>query len=485
MDNPFRIALLGDFSGRANRGTVETGRALASRRPVRVDRDSLDDAMAQLAPKLSLAIAPGEAPIELTFSCLDELHPDSLYQRVPHFRMLRDAGARAVATTSLLSGGVGTSNATQPPAGVLDAILGDAPLPPGGATLAETPVPTRSAVQQLDAGLAEFIKRSLASHLVGTPSQSETEARARLDATITDSMRALLHHADFQRLEAAWRGAAFLVRRLDTDSGLQVHLLDVSMEELATDLAEGPLDESGIYRLLVDGRIGTPGAPAWAVLAAAFSLGRNDEELRVVERLGSVARDARAPLLIGADPLLAGTASIAATPDPSEWTEDAPPAWSELRESSVAPYIALLFPRMLLRLPYGKDADACDLFTFEELAANHHPGPDELLWGSGSIAAAFLLGQAFTNQGWSLEADREISGLPLHVYRADGEAFAVPCAEATLSERAVHRLLDRGLSPLASVRDTDTVLVPRLQSIANRATTLLGRWTTAGNGDGD
>jgi type VI secretion system protein ImpC len=41
-DAPFRIAILGDFSGRANRGIFESGAALAERRPHPVDRDNLD-----------------------------------------------------------------------------------------------------------------------------------------------------------------------------------------------------------------------------------------------------------------------------------------------------------------------------------------------------------------------------------------------------------------------------------------------------------
>ncbi|MCA9262991.1 MAG: hypothetical protein KDA60_04055 [Planctomycetales bacterium] len=44
----FRIALLGDFSGRANSGRVETGVALARRRPLVVDVDNLDDVISRL-----------------------------------------------------------------------------------------------------------------------------------------------------------------------------------------------------------------------------------------------------------------------------------------------------------------------------------------------------------------------------------------------------------------------------------------------------
>src|SRR5207244_1270816 len=86
---PFRIALIGDFSGRANRGIVERGRALASRRPMRVDRDSLDDAIARIAPKLELGL--GGERLEVGFSSLDDFHPDRLYERLPRFRAMRDA----------------------------------------------------------------------------------------------------------------------------------------------------------------------------------------------------------------------------------------------------------------------------------------------------------------------------------------------------------------------------------------------------------
>ena len=45
-ETPFRILILGDFSGRANREFFESGR-LADRRLLSVDRDNLDEVMAR------------------------------------------------------------------------------------------------------------------------------------------------------------------------------------------------------------------------------------------------------------------------------------------------------------------------------------------------------------------------------------------------------------------------------------------------------
>lgn len=455
---PFRIAVIGDFSARAHRGLVDTGRALAMRRPVRVDRDDLDSAIAGFAPTLTLS--GGAEPVTVSFASLDEFHPDSLFQRAPVFRALRDAAARSVAGASL-----GTSSAGRPsdtPAGVLDAILGDVPLPPGGAAVARPA--SRPALEPADSGLAAFVAQAVAAHVVRQPNDAELAAEAGAAAAIEATMRAMLHHPELQALEALWRGVALLVDRLDTDASLQIHLVDVSAADLAADLAESPPDESGIFRLLAK-----DGAGRWGLLAVSFPLG---DEPSLLGKLAVVARDLGVPIVAGASSVLAGVNDIGSTPDPDDWSDAEPPGWSELRASAAALHVALVFPRLLLRLPYGKAAEPCELFAFEELPADAHPPHNELLWGSGAFAAALAVGEGFVESGWNLRPAREISSLPLHIYRVKGEAHAVPCAETIIGERAAERLLDRGLSPLLGVRDGDSVMLPRLQSISARQTTL-------------
>ena len=479
----FRIALIGDFSGRASRGVVQTGKDIAARRPLRVDRDTLDDAVARVAPTLVLRFGTSDEDSAITFSSLDDFHPDRLYDRLPRFRALRDALALADASTeltrSVATRGPPTTLAT--PSGILDAILGAAPAPPGGEALARTPSGATLQTRN-DGGLSEFVQKALAPHLVASPDPSQAERRAQVDAAITSEMRALLHHPHFQALEAMWRGVAEVVRRLDTDANLQLYLIDVSRDELAADLAAG-VEASGFYRLLVDGSVGMPGTPAWAVLAGLFSLGGDEAELSLLAELGAIAGDARAPFVAGASPVLAGATSIAASPDPDDWIEATPRGWTALRASTVGSHIGLALPRILLRMPYGERTDACELFAFEEFAPGIRPEHDSYLWGSGSLAVALLLGEAFSETGWTLRPGHEISGLPLHVYRDDGEVVATPCAEIVLSERIAARLQDRGLTPVLSVRDTGAVVLPVLRSIADPPARLAGRWTS--NADGD
>ncbi|HYP53116.1 MAG TPA: type VI secretion system contractile sheath small subunit, partial [Pyrinomonadaceae bacterium] len=93
-ETPFRVLLLGDFSGRAGRGEAVEAEALALRRPVAVDRDNLDDVLRRTAPRVSLSLAHGGPPLDIYFDSLEDFHPDRLYERLEIFRALRQTRRR-------------------------------------------------------------------------------------------------------------------------------------------------------------------------------------------------------------------------------------------------------------------------------------------------------------------------------------------------------------------------------------------------------
>src|SRR5215471_6287539 len=83
---PFRILVLGNFSGDAETKTV------ASRRPVEIDRDNFDEVMTKLGTSVDLDLQ-GE-PITLRFTELEDFHPDRIFAQVPLFADLRDVRRR-------------------------------------------------------------------------------------------------------------------------------------------------------------------------------------------------------------------------------------------------------------------------------------------------------------------------------------------------------------------------------------------------------
>jgi type VI secretion system protein ImpC len=90
-ETPFRVCILGDFSGRVNRGIFETGSALASRRLLVVDRDNFDDVLAKLGVEIHLPIAGNDSPpVTIRFTELDDFHPDRIFEHLEVFQALKE-----------------------------------------------------------------------------------------------------------------------------------------------------------------------------------------------------------------------------------------------------------------------------------------------------------------------------------------------------------------------------------------------------------
>ena len=484
-ETPFRIAILGDFSGRASRGLSEPGSALAGRRLLPVDRDNFDEVLAKLGVEIHLPITGNDTPpVAIRFTELDDFHPDRIYEQVEVFRKLRETRRKLEDTRTFASAAkevrswAGMESEQPAPApeisvtsgSLLDQMLDEAEgRPPETRTLTDS--------SEWNA----FLQRIVKPHLVPDVDPQQAELVAAVDASIAKLMQTILHHPDFQAIEAAWRALYFLVSRLETDADLKLYLLDISKAELAADLgATEDLRSTGTYRLLVEQTVETPGAEPWAVLAGNYTFNQTREDVELLGRMAKIASQAGAPFISAAGGHILGCDSLAETPDPDDWQRlpdaEGSQAWKALRRLPEAPYLGLAIPRFLLRLPYGSDTDSIEEFEFEEMS--DVPNHDDYLWGNPCCACVYLLGRAFTHHGWNLRPGviQDIEGLPLHVYKKQGESKIKPCAEVVLTERAAEIILDKALMPLLSFRNQDTVRLARFQSLADPLSPLGGRW---------
>ena len=439
----FSIAILGDFSGHAPDGSRG---GLTRRRAWRVDRDDLDAAIAAIAPRVSLALEPNAPPLTITFASIEDFHPDRLAERVPLLLKLRELRAEAAApgrprpaapapveNRRADSAALGLSSGS-----LLDRIVDNA-------SGEEDPTQHIRGTAPQDE-LSTFVDRAVRPHTVASTSAEQREVVAKIDEVLAATLRVVLHQPAMQALESLWRGVDFLVRRLDTSETMQVYLVDVARDELAAALEDG-------------------GAARWSLLVGAYRFGPDD--LPVIARIAASAAAAGTPFIAEGDPRLAGTKSFAGDPDPDEWNEPTPHDWSPLRRSAAASHVGLALPRFLLRLPYGKRTDPCEVVPFEEMPEGA-PDHESYLWGNPALACALAIGEGVA-AGEPPPTHATIGGLPLHVFSVDGEATAKPAAEALLTQRAVAYLVDRGFTPLATARDGDSIVMARIQSLSEPA----------------
>jgi type VI secretion system protein ImpC len=482
---PFRILLMGDFSGRAGRGASDPD--LASREPVQIDVDNYETALAELGTKILLPV--GGAPTAgMEVREVEDFHPDRLVEKLEVFGSLRDLRRRltdpatfAVAAAEVRSwagaapAGAAPPAATMPAApplsdaGLLEGLLGKRPSHVAG------PAPAPAARQGVD----NLLRSVVGPYVVPEAARDRQALTATVEQAMSAQLRAVLHHPAFQAVEAAWRAVHFLVTSLETDEDLTLHLVDVSLSELAEDLS-GDLERSGLARLLVERPLRTQGGRPWAAVVGNYTFGRTLSEAALVARLAVIAKAAGAPLLAGAKDDMLGCESIAATPNPEDWTRageaSAAAAWAQVRQMAEAKYVALGLPRFLLRLPYGAATEPIDSFRFEELDARS--GHEAYLWGSAGFVLAQALGSSFTDRGWELSTElyRDVGNLPMHVTTEAANRRVMPCAEVYLSDRAGERIGQQGLTALLSVQGRDVVRLRGMMSLADPPAPVAGRW---------
>ncbi len=452
---PVRIALLGDFSAGAASGRLDTGADLARRKPINVEFDSLEDALGRLDVQLKLPVGE-QGSVELSFADLDSFHPDQLYRELDLFSNLAnlrkqlnnpatfakaaaqvqgwaDGGARKASRTSRRSKARGAAPA-------VDAKLGDFARLVG--------LPSAPADAPAASGADALIRSIVAPFIVPAANPQKDALVASVDQALSDALRAPPHHADFQTLESLWRGADFLLRRLETGPGLQVHLIDLSAEEFAADLSSSDdLAETALYKLLVENP-SQDKTGGYTLLCGLYQFEATPPHTELLGRIAQIAQQANAPFVT--------SLSVDGLTDRKR-----PPhalvqqALKALQALPAASHLSLMGPRFLLRHPYGKRSDPISVFDFEEFTAQE--GLRGMLWGHPALLAAC----AFAGRD-----GLTIGDLPFHHFKdADGDTIALPTTERLLGTDAATTLRDWGISPLLAHKGAPELRLAGLDAV--------------------
>lgn len=483
--SPFRIAVLADLSGRENRGVREVGSQLANRPILRIDRDNFDSVMRRLNVRLSpLKVSPECDAVAIQFQKLSDFHPDELYQELGLFSSLRNLRERLLdrktyksAADEILAWGQPQARASAEPD-----LPAKKPLPQPmspGSLLDQILDPNAPSVDssagQVRGEWQRFIEEIVAPYSSPGANPRQAEMLACIDGAAQASMRNLLHQTGFRDLESIWRGIHFLVRRVESDAQLKIYVIDISKDELAEDLLKvDDIKSTAIYRLLVEQSVGTPGGEAWSFWAGNYTFGLDDKDAKLLGRIAEIAAAAGAPFMAAASSELAGQTDVATNDKLNLDNFANSQAWKAVRLLPGSDFVGLVWPRFLLRLPYGAKLNPIEQFVFEEMP---EPGSRaQLLWGNPSLLCAVLLGESFSQNGWSLRPGElnRIDNLPVWVNDRDDEAKLQPCGEFLLTDQVISDLRSQGIIPVISIRDHDFVRIGEFCSLTGNA--LSGPW---------
>lgn len=287
---------------------------------------------------------------------------------------------------------------------------------------------------------------------------------AEIDHLISEQLNAVMHHADFQRLEASWRGLKYLTQQSETSTMLKIKVLNASKKDLVKDFKTSPeFDQSALFKKIYEEEYGTFGGAPYAALIGDFEFSRHPEDFYLLEELSHVAAASHAPLISAASAQLFGLESFTDLGKPRDLAKIFDTVeyakWKSFRESEDSRYVGLMLPHVLGRLPYGRETVPVEAFNFEEdVDGTDH---SKYLWANAAYAFGARLTDAFANFGWlaairGVEGGGLVEGLPTHTFKTDDGEIALKCpTEIAITDRNEKLLSDLGFISLVHCKNTD------------------------------
>ncbi|HMD86981.1 MAG TPA: type VI secretion system contractile sheath large subunit [Terriglobia bacterium] len=321
----------------------------------------------------------------------------------------------------------------------------------------------------------EFISQVLEGEVtVSKDTEAMINARiAQIDHLLSIQLNEIMHHPTFQKLEGTWRGLKYLISQSETSAMLKIRVLNVSKKDLLRDLQRAPeFDQSAAFKKVYEEEFGIFGGQPYGALIGDYEFSKHPEDLELLEKMAAVAASAHAPFISAASPQLMNMESYTQLDQPRDigrifdTTEYA--KWKGFRQSEDSKYVCLTCPRVLMRLPYGRDTVPVDGFNFEEgVDGTDH---SKYLWGNAAYALGARMTTAFSQYSWctairGVEGGGLVEGLPSHTFHTDEGDVALKCpTEIAITDRREKELADQGLVPLVHCKGTDKAAFFSIQS---------------------
>jgi type VI secretion system protein ImpC len=314
--------------------------------------------------------------------------------------------------------------------------------------------------------ISEFAKEVMEGQIkVSKDTEAMINARiAELDRLISAQLNEIMHHENFQKLEASWRGLNYLVQQSETGDRMKIKVLNVSKNELLKDMEKAPeFDQSMFFKKIYEEEFGMFGGHSYGVILGDYEFGFTPQDISLLEKIAGVAASAHAPFISATSAKMFNWESFTELGGPRDLSKIFTSAeyvkWKSFREFDDSRYVGLTLPHILMRLPYGTETIPVEEFNFEEdVDGTNH---SKYLWGNAAFALGARLTDAFAKYGWcaairGVEGGGLVNGLPTHTFRTDEGEVALKCpTEIAITDRREKEFADMGFIPLVHCKGTD------------------------------
>jgi type VI secretion system protein ImpC len=406
-DAPYRLLLVADFAGSDEAGLSGS---LADGM-VEANAEKFDAVMAAAAPTLEFSIVDPvggkqNVPLRLVFKSLADFGPQAVAKSIPPAARLFELREKIVAR---LQGNLDADGLSAQAAALCES---DAGLSWAIDMLRQPTKPARndaadSVLDQLDlgddsaSGAADGGGKqsdigaavSAAAGAGGSIPPEEASKLRRLlgetDRRLSAWLTAVVTTPQYRALERSWRSLHWLIRRMEFRKGLRLNVLHARLGDLAERFVEHVIDP-----------VFDEGYPAPQVAAFDYQFGSTARDYELLDEIAQHAASIPAVALAGVGAGFFGVKHAwqipTLPPVISLFDQWQFAKWKTLRSQPYARNLGVVFGRLLLRPPFGRDDERQFEFIYREPAV----GERDFIWATGAVAGACTIAQSVAASGW-------------------------------------------------------------------------------------
>jgi type VI secretion system protein ImpC len=291
-------------------------------------------------------------------------------------------------------------------------------------------------------------------------------AIAAIDRALSSQLSAIMQNEKFQKLEGSWRGLHHVVSNTETSAQLKIRMLNISKKELTKDLEKAvEFDQSQIFKKIYESEFGTAGGEPYSALIGDYEFSSHPDDVNLLTNMSNIAAAGFCPFISASAPEMFGFESFTELSKPRDLEKIFESAeyikWRSFRDSEDSRFVVLTMPRVLARLPYGKDTKPIEAFNFEEAKSGSEQKHDDYCWMNAAYAMGAVLTRSYAEYGWctsirGAEGGGKVEGLHSHVFMSDDGDMDQKCpTEIGITDRREAELSKLGFLPLCHYKSTD------------------------------
>ncbi|MDH5654038.1 MAG: type VI secretion system contractile sheath large subunit [Gammaproteobacteria bacterium] len=302
------------------------------------------------------------------------------------------------------------------------------------------------------------------------------ESITDMEDIISRQLDQVIHHPEFQALEAGWRGLEYLCSRHDTGAGFKLRVMCATKRELYRDAVRAvEFDHAQLFKKLYDSSFAIPGETPYSLLVADYQMSHSNDDIDLIVSLSNICATVHLPWITGADPALFGMKGFPELTIPRDVERIFDTSdyirWRSLREIEDIKYTFIAMPRILARLPWNADKQSEQnnlnwKIKYTEQIAQH----SDYLWMNAAWGVATVIADSFARDRWPANIHGAQYGrfknLNAHILpQEDGTISINGPVETLLSDRLTQELNRLGLLTVKCNRTSHFAYVEKFVSL--------------------